>query len=144
MIASKEMERMTSIFKEIVIEADPGAVWSAVRDVGAVHQRLAPGFVVDARLEGNARVVTFANGMIARETIVHVDDDHQRLAYAAIGGRATHHSASLQVFAEGDGRTRLLWITDLLPDELDGPIREMVEQGAEVMKRALESGENLG
>src|SRR5882762_30789 len=38
---------MASIRKEIVIEASPKRVWDAVRDVGAVHERLAPGFVVD-------------------------------------------------------------------------------------------------
>jgi hypothetical protein len=122
-----------------VINAPADVVWAAVRDVGAVHERLAPGFVVDAHLEGDARVVTFANGLIARERIVDIDDGQQRLAYASVGGRLTHHNASLQVFAEEGDRSRLVWITDLLPDELAGSIREMVEQGAEVMKQTLES-----
>jgi len=39
---------MASIRKEILIDAPPEDVWAAVRDVGAVHRRLAPGFVVDA------------------------------------------------------------------------------------------------
>jgi hypothetical protein len=130
---------MTSIRKAIVINAPADVVWAAVRDVGAVHERLAPGFVVDAHLEGDARVVTFANGLIARERIVDIDDGQQRLAYASVGGRLTHHNASLQVFAEEGDRSRLVWITDLLPDELAGSIREMVEQGAEVMKQTLES-----
>jgi carbon monoxide dehydrogenase subunit G len=130
---------MTSIRKTIAINAPADVVWAAVRDVGAVHERLAPGFVVAAHLEGDARVVTFANGLIARERIVDIDDGQQRLAYASVGGRLTHHNASLQVFAEEGDRSRLIWITDLLPDELAGSIREMVEQGAEVMKQTLES-----
>ena len=130
---------MTSIRKAIVINAPADVVWAAVRDVGAVNERLAPGFVVDAHLEGDARVVTFANGLIARERIVDIDDEQQRLAYASVGGRLTHHNASLQVFAEEGDRSRLVWITDLLPDELAGSVREMVEQGAEVMKQTLES-----
>jgi carbon monoxide dehydrogenase subunit G len=129
---------MTSIRKTIAINAPADVVWSAVRDVGAVHERLAPGFVVAAHLEGDARVVTFANGLIARERIVDIDDEQQRLAYASVGGRLTHHNASVQIFAEEGDRSRLVWITDLLPDELAGPIRDMVEQGAEVMKHALE------
>ena len=36
---------MASIRREIVIEARPADVWDAIRDVGAVHTRLAPGFV---------------------------------------------------------------------------------------------------
>ena len=38
---------MASIHKEIVIEAPPEHVWAAVRDVGAVHQLLTPGILVD-------------------------------------------------------------------------------------------------
>lgn len=44
----------------------------------------------------------------------------------------------MQVFPDGQGRTRLVWITDLLPDEAAGAVRGMVEQGAAVMKQALE------
>jgi len=114
-------------------------VWEAIRDVGAVHERLAPGFVTDTRLEGGARVVTFANGMVVRELIVTIDDGARRLAYAAVGGRSTHHNASFQVFAEGAERTRLVWIADLLPDEVAGPVGEMMEAGSRVMKRTLEA-----
>jgi carbon monoxide dehydrogenase subunit G len=129
---------MASICKEVLIDAHPDEVWAAVRDVGAVHQRLAEGFVVDTRLDGDARVVTFANGLVVRELIVDVDDTARRLAYAAVGGRATHHNASMQVFADGQGRTRLVWITDVLPNEVAGPIGALVEQGARAMKQTIE------
>lgn len=129
---------MASIRKEIVIEARPEDVWAAVRDVGAVHQRLAPGFVTDVRLDGDARIVTFANGLVARELLVDIDDAARRLAYAAVGGRATHHNASFQVFAEGEDRSRLVWIADLLPNDMAGPINGMMEQGAGVIKQTLE------
>ena len=129
---------MASIRKEILIDAHPDDVWSAVRDVGAVHRRLVPGLVVDVRLEGSARVVTFASGAVVRELIVDVDDEARRLAYASVEGRTTHHNASIQVFGDREGRTRLVWITDLLPDELAGPIRALVEEGAAIMKLTLE------
>ena len=68
---------MASIHKEMLLAARPEDVWAAIRDAGEVHRRLAPGFVVDCRLEvgGGARVVTFANGLVARELIVDIDDD---------------------------------------------------------------------
>lgn len=128
---------MASIRKEIRVDARPEDVWGAIRDVGAIHRRLAPGFVTDTRLEGDAaRVVTFANGFVVREVIVDVDDTARRLAYAAVGGRSTHHNASFQVFADGDG-TRLVWIADVLPDDAAKPIGEMMERGAAVMQRTL-------
>ncbi len=129
---------MACIRKEILIEARPEDVWAAVRDVGAVHKRLAPGFVVDTRLDGDARVVTFANGMVVRELIVDIDDAARRFAWAAVGGRLTHHNASMQVFADGEGRSRLVWIADLLPNNLEGYIRTLIEQGAGVVKQTLD------
>jgi hypothetical protein len=129
---------MASIRKEILIDVPAEEVWAAVRDVGAVHQRLARGFVVDTRLDADARVVTFANGQIVRELIVDVDDKMLRLAYAAIEGRARHHHASMQVVAEGADRSRLVWITDVLPGDLATPIGALMEQGADAMKRTLE------
>ena len=129
---------MASIRKEILLEASVENVWAAVRDVGALHHRLVPGFVVDTRLEADARVVTFGNGMVMRELIVDLDDHARRLAWSARGGRLTHHNASVQVFADGAGCSRLVWIADLLPNELATDIRAMIEQAAAVMKPTLE------
>lgn len=129
---------MASIHREIMIEADVEQVWSALRDVGAIHTRLAPGFVTDVKLEEGARVVTFGNGMTARELIVDLDDDKRRLAWSVVGGRMTHHNASAQVFAEGRSRTRFVWIADLLPHELGPTVAGMIEQGLQVMKQNFE------
>lgn len=129
---------MACIHQEIVIEARPEAVWAAVRDVGAIHLRLAPGFVVDTRLGEGERVVTFGNGLVVRELIVDLDDAARRLSWAAIGASLTHHNASLQVFAEGEARSRAVWIADLLPNELAGTIGAMIGQGLAAMKQTLE------
>jgi len=131
---------MASIHKEIPINARAEDVWAAVRDIGALHQRLVPGFVTDCKLEGGVRVVTFANGMVAREVIVDVDDEARRLVWSAVGGRLSHHNASLQILADGEGRSRAVWIADLLPNELAPVIRGMIEQGAAAMKKKLEQG----
>lgn len=130
---------MASIYKEVLIQASPQDVWAAIRDVGAVHQRLAPGFVIETRLDGEARIVTFANGVVVRELIVDIDDEVRRLAYAAVGGRTSHHNASMQVFAEEENQSRLVWITDLLPNEVTPIIRELVEKGTATMKQTLEA-----
>ena len=106
---------MASIHKDIPIDAHPDDVWAAVRDFGAVHKRLVPGFVLDARLDGDARIVTFANGTVARELLVDCDDARRRLVYAVISERVKQHSASVQVLADGDTRSRLIWIVDVLP-----------------------------
>jgi len=130
---------VASIHKEVSIHADPANVWDALRDVGAVHQRLAPGFVTDVQMEDGARIVTFGNGMVARELIVDVNDDTRRLAWSVVGGRMTHHNASAQVFSDGNGSTRFVWIADLLPHELAPAITQMIEAGLGVIKRTMEA-----
>ena len=130
---------MASIHREVTVEAAPDLVWDAIRDVGAVHERLAPGFVVDTRLEEGARIVTFGNGVVARELIVDLDEGSRRLVWSAVGGRMTHHNASLQVFAEGRTQSRVVWIADLLPNEVAPYIAGMIDQGMAVMKKTMES-----
>jgi hypothetical protein len=129
---------MASIRKEIHTRASPEQAWDALRDVGALHTRLVPGFVVDTRLEPGARIVTFANGMVIREPIIDVNDEMLRVAWSAIGGHLTHYNASAQVFANADNQTSVVWIADLLPNEAAGQIGLMMEQGMAVMKATLD------
>jgi carbon monoxide dehydrogenase subunit G len=130
---------MASIRKEIQIGRNRDVVWDAIRDVGAIHQRLVPGFVVACRLEGDSRYLTFANGMTIREIIVDVDDQTFRHSWSARGAPFTHHNASIQVFAENDDTCRLVWIADVLPNEIAGAIAEMIQQGLNTMKATLET-----
>jgi carbon monoxide dehydrogenase subunit G len=131
---------MASIRRETYIDARPETAWDALRDVGALHTRLVPGFVVDTKLEPGARVVTFGNGLVVRELIVDVDDASRRVAWSVVGGPMTHHNASAQVFAEGDG-CRFVWIADLLPEEMAPQITALIEQGIGVIRATLERTE---
>ena len=128
---------MASIHKEIIIDANPADVWDALRDFGALHTRLVPGFVTDTKLDGDARIVTFANGTVAREILVASDDERRRLVYAIKNERITQHSASAQVFPEGDGRSRFVWIADVLPHEFASYMEGQMELGLAAMQKAL-------
>jgi hypothetical protein len=128
---------MASIQKDIIIDARPDDVWDALRDFGALHTRLVPGFVTDTKLDGDARIVTFANGTVAREVLVDSDDSKRRLVYAIKSDRLTQHSASAQVFFESDGRSRLVWIVDVLPNEVAPYMDAQMDQGAAAMQKAL-------
>jgi hypothetical protein len=128
---------MASVHREIVVERPVAEVWDALADVGALHTRLVRGFVTDCRLEPGARVVTFANGLVARELIVSVDPERRRVAWSVVGGRLSHHNASAQAFADGDGACRIVWIADFLPDEHAPAIAGMLEQGLQAMQGTL-------
>ena len=128
---------MASIHKEISLASTPEAVWDVVRDIGAVHTRFAPGFVTDVAMDGPDRIVTFANGFVAREVIVDIGEAARRLAYSVRSERMAHHNASFQVFAAGEG-ARLVWIADVLPHEAAVTVGAMMEDGLRAAKAALD------
>jgi carbon monoxide dehydrogenase subunit G len=129
---------MASICKDIVIDAPPAEVWAALRDWGALHRRLAPGFVTDTRLDGGDRIVTFASGLVVREVLVDRDDRRRRLVWTVVDGPYSHHNGAAQVHAEGAG-TRFVWTADLLPDSRAAATGEAMEVGLRTIKRTLEA-----
>jgi Polyketide cyclase / dehydrase and lipid transport len=129
---------MASVRKEILIDANPDDVWAALRDWGAVHERLVPGFVTDARLDGDDRIVTFFTGAVVREVLIDLDDEARRLVWSVVDGPYTHHNGAAQVL-ESDGRTRFVWIADFLPNELAERTDALMGRGISVIKETLES-----
>src|SRR5258707_2106335 len=128
---------MASIHKDIPIDASAADVWTAVRDFGSPHQRLVPGFVLDSRLDGDARIVTFANGTVARELLVDCDEARRRLVYAVISERIKDHSASVQVTADGESPSRLIWILDRLPNQIVPYINGHMDQAASAQQQSF-------
>ncbi len=131
---------MASVRAEISIDVPVARVWEVIGDFGGGPRRMAPGYVLDSRLEAeNTRVVTFANGIVARERLVAVDDEQRRVVYAVIGDtlQPEHDNAAMEVVAEGDARCRLVWIHDVLPDELAAPIHAAMQEAALVIARTL-------
>ena len=138
--AGTDNEGLASIVRTIAIAAPAERVWDALSDYANVHTRLAPGFVTAAHMDGETtRVLTFFNGLQARETLVSCDDSARRLVYTVRGGRAEHHNAAAQVFEDGPSASRFVWVTDVLPDELAPYIGDMMDRGAAVMKATLEA-----
>lgn len=131
---------MASIHKDILINAAPEAVWDAVRDVGKIHERLCPGFVVDTKLvdDGAARMVTFGNGMVVKELIVDSDDTRHRLVWTAQSERLTHHNGVMTIEDAGEGRARAVWTADVLPHAAAQTVGPMMEMGLAAMKTRLE------
>jgi len=130
---------MASTLKQTIINSTPARIWDAMRDVANVHKRVVPDFLTDCRMEGEARIVTFFNGMVAKELIVDVDDKAMRLVWSARSERLEHHNASIQVFEDGPGRCRVVWIADVLPHEAAKMVGAMMEKAMPIMKKTLES-----
>ena len=130
---------MTSIAVEISTEASPSAVWDAIRDIGALHTRLVPGFAIATELVPGGRRVTFGNGMVVVEPIVSLNEDLRRLVWTVQGGPPglLHYNGSVQVHAREVGGSRVVWMADVLPDAAAPPIGAMMKEGAVAMSAAL-------
>lgn len=129
---------MASIHKEVALAARADDVWDAVRDFTAVHTRLAPGFATACTMDGDARIVTFANGTVARELLVDCDDARRRLVYAITGERIKQHSASVQILDDSEGRSRFIWTVDVLPNEIATYVGGQMDEAIIKMKCKLE------
>jgi hypothetical protein len=88
-------------------------------------------------MDGDTRIVTFANGTTARETLVAIDDDAYRLVYTIRSDRMLHHNASTQVLHDADGASRFVWITDVLPDDIAPYISGQMDLGVAAMKKTF-------
>ena len=128
---------MASIQKDFLIDAPAHDVWDALRDFGALHTRLAPDFVTDCKLDGEARNVTFANGTTARELLVDCNDERRRLVYTVISERVKQHSASVQVISDTEATCRLRWTVDVLPHEIAPYIDGQMDLAAAAMQKAF-------
>jgi hypothetical protein len=130
---------MTSIAVEIFTEASASAVWDAVRDIGALHTRLVPGFVVATELVPGGRRVTFGNGKVVVEPIISTNDELRRLVWTVQDGLpgVAHYNGAAQVYPREIGGSRVVWTADVLPDEAAVPIGAMMREGAIAMNAAL-------
>lgn len=132
---------MGSMTKEILTDATPDAVWDAIRDVGALHTRLVPGFVVNTQLVPGGRRVTFANGRTVEEPIVSSSDSLRKLVWTAKSEDPffTHYNTSVQVHARAAGGSRVEWTADFLPDSAATILDSLMSAGATAMTRALQA-----
>src|SRR5689334_17691724 len=119
---------MASITRHIPLAASADRVWEALRDVGQPH-RLFAGVLLDARMDGGDRVVTFADGPVVRERIVDVDDAARRLAYTVVDGPFSHHHATFVVEDTGSG-CMVTWVSDLLPEDAAPMVDGFMTMGA--------------
>ena len=131
---------MASIHHEIDIEVSADEAWRALRQMGLAH-RLFAGVLIDGRIDGDVRTVTFANGLVTRERIIDVDDERRRVAYSVIEGTPmSHHNASMEIVEAGPGSCRFIWVADFLPEDFGPTMLPLMEAGAEAMKKVLETG----
>ncbi|WP_203236743.1 hypothetical protein [Nocardia panacis] len=85
---------MAAIRHEIVINAAPTRIWDVLADVGAVHERLLPGRVVDTRIEGSERFLTFPDGHVIEGDAFRAALPRQRVSERSCVARRASRGSS--------------------------------------------------
>lgn len=132
---------MVTILRDVSVNLPVAKVWKRLREVGKAHELFA-GVLVDGEIDGDVRTVTFAGGMVVKEQIVGVDEAQMRVAYSVVDGPFSLHAASMQVVAEGEGSSRVVWFSDFKPDALAEMVTPLMEAGLAALKANLEGGEH--
>lgn len=138
--SGREAGFMASIRTEFEIEVDADRVWQVIGDWADGPAGMAHGYVASSHTEGDVRVVTFAEGNVARERLVARDESARRIVYSLIGDTVcpAHDNTAMEIVADGPGRCRFVWSRDVLPDELAGPLLAAMEEASQAIKRTLE------
>ncbi len=128
---------MATLTREFVLDVPPDTVWSRISDVGAVNELI--DFVGEVTVHGDRRTCALGDQGLLDELIVTVDPEQRRLVYSIRQSPFgfEHHSASMQAVADGDGRTRFLWITDFKPDTVTPALEDALDQAVASIKRVL-------
>lgn len=129
---------MASLAQDVTLAVPATVAWAALREAGQAH-RLFADVLIDGRLDGDVRTVTFAGGQVVKEQIVDIDETRMRVAYQVVEGGFSHHSASMQIVPDGEGRCRFVWVSDFLPNEASAMVGPLMEAGAQALKRNLEA-----
>ena len=128
---------MASVIRQIIIDATPAAVWEVHGDFAGGPMKAAPGVFIACDVDDGVRTLTFADGQAAKERLIARDEGARRIVWGWIGDQVIHDNTSMQVFAEGEHQTRLVWIHDVLPDNLAGWLGDAMDQITPVMQQAL-------
>ncbi|GGA70330.1 hypothetical protein GCM10011507_22330 [Edaphobacter acidisoli] len=130
---------MASVYREIVVDVPASRAWAALQDMGRAD-RLFAGVLVSCSLAEGVRTVEFANGFVAKERVITVDHERRRVVYSALNEAFVHHSATMQIVAEGDARCRFVWTSDVLPEQAADRITPLIDAGCAAVKKNLEGG----
>lgn len=127
---------MVAIFRSVEVSKNADQAWDLVGRFDDPVS-LAPGFATACEMIDGERVVTFADGGTVREVLVARDDTRRRLSYTAVRGRSSHHHAVMEVVPIDDKSSRIVWVTDVLPDSIGAFVAQRMDDGIAAIKRGF-------
>lgn len=127
---------MASITKTIPARGGAAKAWEKISDIGAVDKLVS--LITSCALDGDTRLCTLPDGQAIKERIISVDHDARRVVYTVTDGPLPleFHCAAVQV-TEADSGAEVTWTVDVKPDEIAGPLSDMMDGAAQSMSEAL-------
>jgi carbon monoxide dehydrogenase subunit G len=130
---------MATLRSDVTIDRPAEEVWSVVSDAGPIAEWFPA--VLTSSASGNGRSCELQGGVPLEEEIVTNDPALRRFQYRIVGGGVPtdSHLGTIDVLGLEDGRSLVLYSTEITPDELAGTMGPAVEGGVQGLKEYCES-----
>jgi carbon monoxide dehydrogenase subunit G len=132
---------MGTVRRQARIARSAADVWAIIGNPATISEWF-PG-IVDATVDGNARVITTESGIAMPEEIVTNDAIQRRFQYRITAGIVHNHLATIDVFELGDGSSLVAYATDCDPDAMALMIGGATGNALLELKRQLEASVGL-
>ena len=123
---------------DIRINRSADDVWKVVTDAGSISEWF-PGMTA-SKADDKTRTITLEAGFDLDEDIVTNDSSLRRFQYAIKPGvmPVEFHLGTVDVLEDGDGASRVIYSTDIRPDDFIGLVGPATEGGLAGLKAKLE------
>ena len=125
--------------RHTTIDRPVDEVWSVVSDAGRISEWFPA--VATSSVSGNGRSCELEGGVPLEEEIVTNDARLRRFQYRIVGGGvpADSHLGTIDVLGLDDGRSLVVYGTEITPDKLAGTMGPAIEGGVQGLKEYCES-----
>lgn len=128
---------MASLRFDQRINRSADEVWKVVSDAGGIGSWF--GGIESCEVKGQTRTIVLGGGITLEEEIVTSDDALRRFQYRIVGGAlpVQFHLGTIDVLEDGQ-TARVIYSTDVQPDDLAGLVAPAIEAGLSGLKAHLE------
>jgi uncharacterized protein YndB with AHSA1/START domain len=131
---------VATLRSDITVDRPVEHVWSVVSDAGRISDWFPS--LLTSSLAGNERHCQLEGGIPLQEEVVTNDGDLHRFQYRIVGGGVPveSHLGTVDVIGLDDGRSLVLYSTEVEPDELADTLGPAIAAGVRGLKEYCESG----
>jgi uncharacterized protein YndB with AHSA1/START domain len=125
---------VATLRSDISIDRPAEQVWAVVSDAGRISEWFPS--ILTSSADGQSRSCELQGGVPLEEEIVTDNPDLRRFQYRIVGGGVPveSHLGTIDVLAVDEGRTLVVYSTEITPDELADTMGPALEGGVQGLK----------